>query len=249
MENTINDPLVLGNLSNIFSIDINTAPEYEYFSEFEESNLEMYHSFLEIIEKNADYGQFPKHLKKEEIYKLISPKYSLYSKIVSVGVSFFSTKENSIATKSVVGDEKEILSFLNNKIFPKGFYILGYKNETYDLPFIFQRMIKHNIIPSSAVYSPNMKPWELKIYDINKLWKFNGSYFATPPLKILTNFLNIKMDGIFDEDDKVTQWWFSGNLNSIQENVENNSILNMLIYAKMMYGDYINPNNINIIKK
>ena len=94
-----------------------------------------------------------------------------------------------------------------------------------------------------------MKPWELKIYDINKLWKFNGSYFATPPLKILTNFLNIKMDGIFDEDDKVTQWWFSGNLNSIQENVENNSILNMLIYAKMMYGDYINPNNINIIKK
>ncbi len=68
MENTINDPLVLGNLSNIFSIDINTAPEYEYFSEFEESNLEMYHSFLEIIEKNADYGQFPKHLKKEEIY-------------------------------------------------------------------------------------------------------------------------------------------------------------------------------------
>src|SRR5574343_274183 len=169
----------------------------------------MYNSFLEIIEKNEDYSQFPKHLKKEEIYKLISPKYSLYRKIVSVNVSFFSTKENSIATKSVVGDEKEILSFLNNKIFSKGFYILGYKNETYDLPFIFQRMIKHNIIPSSAVYSPNMKPWKLKI---------------------LTNFLNIKMDGIFDEDDKVTQWWFSGNLNSIQENVENNSILNMLIY-------------------
>lgn len=248
-EPVIANKLILSNISNIFSIDINTAPEYESFSDFEQDNTEMYHSFLEIIEKNSDYGQFPKHLKNDEIYKLIAPKYSLYSKIISIGVSFYNEKENAIITKSIFGEEKEILQIMNTKIFSRGFYILGYKNETYDLPFIFQRMVKHNIIPSSAVYSPNMKPWDLKIYDINKLWKFNGSYFATPPLKILANFLKINHFDIFDEDEKVTQWWFSGDIENINSNTRNNSVMNMLIYIKLMFGNEIDPNLINVICK
>lgn len=115
-------------------------------------------------------------------YKTDAALFSEFAKVVCVSIGRID-KENKIVLQSIYGhDEAEVLTQLGQALdafTSKGFALAGFGVKGYDIPFLMRRMLVNSVQVPDCLDVAGAKPWEVKVIDINELWKSTGFYSAS----------------------------------------------------------------------
>lgn len=174
-------------LTNILFIDIETVPEQAFFSDLAEETQELY------AEKTK--YQRKEETTPEEFYERAGI-WAEFGKIICISVGYFSIKnaERQFRTKSIVGNEKELLLEFNQLIEKHfsnpAFVFCGHNIKEFDIPYLCRRMLINGIQIPEKLQLFGRKPWEIPHLDTLELWKF-GDYKHYTSLKLLTHVLGI----------------------------------------------------------
>lgn len=174
-------------LPNILFLDIETVPQNEFFSDLSTETQQLY----------ADKTQYQRKedLSAEEFYERAGI-WAEFGKIICISVGYFTIKnaERQFRTKSIVGNEKEILQAFNQLIkdhFSNPAYVFcGHNIKEFDIPYLCRRMLINDIKIPEKLQLFGRKPWEIPHLDTLELWKF-GDYKHYTSLRLLTHVLGI----------------------------------------------------------
>lgn len=169
-------------------------------SEFDISqikNPKLWEDFMKKAYKND-----LENLNSEEFNDLIkikSKSYGEFSKISSIAWGVVSINDKGISNKTIQNiagsTEKEkldkffkILNFFNEK--KSNPIICGFNLLSFEIPFLIKRGLKNKMkIPNIITSNLTAKPWDYKIVDISKLFKFTGLHYTN--FDIIEEFLEI----------------------------------------------------------
>ena len=174
-------------LPNILFLDIETVPQVEFFSDLTEETQKLY----------ADKTQYQRKddLTPEEFYERAGI-WAEFGKIICISVGYFTIKnaERQFRTKSIIGEEKQLLEEFNDLIKTHfsnpAFVFCGHNIKEFDIPYMCRRMLINGINIPEKLQLFGRKPWEIPHLDTLELWKF-GDYKHYTSLKLLTHVLNI----------------------------------------------------------
>lgn len=174
-------------LENVLFLDIETVPEFETFSDLDETKKELF----DLKTKYQRKDEFT----SEEFYDRAGI-WAEFGKIICISVGYFTFKGDvrHFRVTSFFGEEEKILkdfsNVLNNHFSQPQHVLCGHNAKEFDFPFIARRMIIHNLPIPQKLNLFGKKPWEVPHLDTLELWKF-GDYKHYTSLKLLTNVLGI----------------------------------------------------------
>ena len=174
-------------LPNILFLDIETVPQNEFFSDLVEETQELYTEKTQYQRKDE--------ITPDEFYERAGI-WAEFGKIICISVGYFTIKnaERQFRTKSIIGDEKELLEEFNNLITTHfsnpAFVFCGHNIKEFDIPYLCRRMLINGIQIPEKLQLFGRKPWEIPHLDTLELWKF-GDYKHYTSLKLLTHVLGI----------------------------------------------------------
>lgn len=174
-------------LPNILFLDIETVPQQELFSELAEDTQALFAEKTEYQRKDD--------ISPEEFYERAGI-WAEFGKVICISVGYFSIKDakRQFRTKSIVGDEKEILQNFNklisNHFSNPAFVFCGHNIKEFDIPYLCRRMLINGVNIPEKLQLFGRKPWEIPHLDTLELWKF-GDYKHYTSLKLLTHVLGI----------------------------------------------------------
>lgn len=174
-------------LQNILFLDIETVPQSEFFNELPEEAQQLF----------ADKTQYQRKddLTPEEFYERAGI-WAEFGKIICISVGYFTIKnaERQFRTKSIIGEEKQLLEEFNDLVKTHfsnpAFVFCGHNIKEFDIPYMCRRMLINGINIPEKLQLFGRKPWEIPHLDTLELWKF-GDYKHYTSLKLLTYVLNI----------------------------------------------------------
>jgi len=174
-------------LPNILFLDIETVPQSEFFTDLPEESKQLF----------ADKTQYQRKddLTPEEFYERAGI-WAEFGKIICISVGYFTIKnaERQFRTKSIIGEEKQLLEEFNDLIKTHfsnpAFVFCGHNIKEFDIPYMCRRMLINGINIPEKLQLFGRKPWEIPHLDTLELWKF-GDYKHYTSLKLLTHVLNI----------------------------------------------------------
>jgi len=138
---------------------------------------------------------------KINCYKTYAGLYPEFAKVVSISygvvkVNIGDPENSEIDVRIIIApDEKTILStFVTvlNYAYSKNIdrMLAGHNIAGFDIPFLVKRIIKNGlVVPTIIVKIIEAKPWEQKIYDTIRVWKFGSTEFVS--LDCICSFLGI----------------------------------------------------------
>lgn len=113
-----------------------------------------------------------------EVWQNKAGLHAEYGKVVCASFGYYGNDMELKLVSFYGHDEREILmkclGVMNNAD-KNGMYIGGHTIENFDIPFLWKRMLAHGITPPSIITSYDKKPWDLKFFDISKVWS-NGAW-------------------------------------------------------------------------
>lgn len=174
-------------LENILFLDIETVPEFETFSDLDETKKELF-DLKTKYQRKEDFTA-------EEFYDRAGI-WAEFGKIICISVGFFTFKSDvrHFRVTSFFGEEEKILkdfsNLINNHFGQPQHVLCGHNAKEFDFPFIARRMIIKGIPIPLKLNLFGKKPWEVPHLDTLELWKF-GDYKHYTSLKLLTNVLGI----------------------------------------------------------
>ena len=174
-------------LPNILFLDIETVPQNEFFSDLVKETQELYTEKTQYQRKDE--------ITPDEFYERAGI-WAEFGKIICISVGYFTIKnaERQFRTKSIIGDEKELLEEFNNLINTHfsnpAFVFCGHNIKEFDIPYLCRRMLINGIQIPEKLQLFGRKPWEIPHLDTLELWKF-GDYKHYTSLKLLTHVLGI----------------------------------------------------------
>ncbi|SHI38297.1 3'-5' exonuclease [Flavobacterium terrae] len=174
-------------LENILFLDIETVPEFETFSDLDETKKELF-DLKTKYQRKEDFTA-------EEFYDRAGI-WAEFGKIICISVGFFTFKGDvrHFRVTSFFGEEEKILkefsNLINNHFGQPQHVLCGHNAKEFDFPFIARRMIIKGIPIPLKLNLFGKKPWEVPHLDTLELWKF-GDYKHYTSLKLLTNVLGI----------------------------------------------------------
>lgn len=174
-------------LENVLFLDIETVPEFETFSDLNETKKELF----DLKTKYQRKEEFT----SEEFYDRAGI-WAEFGKIICISVGYFTFKRDvrHFRVTSFFGDEEKILkdfsNVLNNHFSQPQHVLCGHNAKEFDFPFIARRMIINSLPIPQKLNLFGKKPWEVSHLDTLELWKF-GDYKHYTSLKLLTNVLGI----------------------------------------------------------
>lgn len=174
-------------LPNILFLDIETVPQNEFFSDLVEETQELYTEKTQYQRKDE--------ITPDEFYERAGI-WAEFGKIICISVGYFIIRnaERQFRTKSIIGDEKELLEEFNNLITihfsNPAFVFCGHNIKEFDIPYLCRRMLINGIQIPEKLQLFGRKPWEIPHLDTLELWKF-GDYKHYTSLKLLTHVLGI----------------------------------------------------------
>ena len=174
-------------LPNILFLDIETVPQSEFFNDLPEDAQQLF----------ADKTQYQRKddLTPEEFYERAGI-WAEFGKIICISVGYFTIKnaERQFRTKSIIGEEKQLLEEFNDLVKTHfsnpAFVFCGHNIKEFDIPYMCRRMLINGINIPEKLQLFGRKPWEIPHLDTLELWKF-GDYKHYTSLKLLTYVLNI----------------------------------------------------------
>lgn len=174
-------------LENVLFLDIETVPEFETFSDLDETKKELF-DLKTKYQRKEDFTA-------EEFYDRAGI-WAEFGKIICISVGFFTFKSDvrHFRVTSFFGEEEKILkdfsNLINNHFGQPQHVLCGHNAKEFDFPFIARRMIIKGIPIPLKLNLFGKKPWEVPHLDTLELWKF-GDYKHYTSLKLLTNVLGI----------------------------------------------------------
>ena len=174
-------------LPNILFLDIETVPQNEFFGDLVEETQELYAEKTQYQRKDE--------ITPDEFYERAGI-WAEFGKIICISVGYFIIRnaERQFRTKSIIGDEKELLEEFNNLITTHfsnpAFVFCGHNIKEFDIPYLCRRMLINGIQIPEKLQLFGRKPWEIPHLDTLELWKF-GDYKHYTSLKLLTHVLGI----------------------------------------------------------
>ncbi len=174
-------------LPNILFLDIETVPQLEFFTDLPEEAQQLF----------ADKTQYQRKddVTPEEFYNRAGI-WAEFGKIICISVGYFTIKnaERQFRTKSIIGEEKQLLEEFNDLVKTHfsnpAFVFCGHNIKEFDIPYMCRRMLINGINIPEKLQLFGRKPWEIPHLDTLELWKF-GDYKHYTSLKLLTYVLNI----------------------------------------------------------
>ena len=217
-------------LPNILFLDIETVPQNEFFSALSEEMQELY----------ADKTKYQRQvdLTAEEFYERAGI-WAEFGKIICISVGYFTIKnaERQFRTKSIVGDEKELLTAFNLLIkdhFSNPAYVFcGHNIKEFDIPYLCRRMLINGIQIPDKLQLFGRKPWEIPHLDTLELWKF-GDYKHYTSLKLLTHVLGIPSPKEDIDGSQVRHVYYNEkNINRIAKYCERDVVAVAQVFLKL----------------
>lgn len=219
--------------SKIFGVDIETVRQEEHFDE----NSPMYDLWAWKC-RDKDTNEIPPSEEVIKRYNNQAALYPEYGKIVCISIGFVS--DSTIVTKSLTGEEKDILEEFVKIIDGSGRRLIVH-NAPFDMTYIQKRHainFKGRLFPSSYE-TYNEKPWTLenKVLDTMQIWKNIG--WQNTSLSELAYCMGIptpKDDINGSEINRV--YWEEKDINRIAKYCEKD-VLTVLNILRVWKGDNI----------
>ena len=210
------------NLQNILFLDIETAPEVEFFTDLSTEMQELYALKTQYQRKDE--------FTPEEFYHRAGI-WAEFGKIICISVGYFVERKgvNQLRVTSFYGDNEHKLlvdfkNLLDTHFNHPNHLLCAHNGKEFDFPYIARRMIINRIDLPSKLNLFGKKPWEVPHLDTLDLWKF-GDYKHYTSLKLLTAILGIpspKQD--IDGSEVANVYYQEKNLSRIVEYCERDTV-------------------------
>lgn len=228
-------------LPNILFLDIETVPQSEFFNDLPEESQQLF----------ADKTQYQRKddLTPEEFYERAGI-WAEFGKIICISVGYFTIKnaERQFRTKSIIGEEKQLLEEFNDlvkKHFSNpAFVFCGHNIKEFDIPYMCRRMLINGINIPEKLQLFGRKPWEIPHLDTLELWKF-GDYKHYTSLKLLTHVLNIPSPKEDIDGSEVRNVYYNEkNIDRIKKYCERDVVAVAQIFLRMRNEPILNESEI-----
>lgn len=228
-------------LPNILFLDIETVPQSEFFNDLPEESQQLF----------ADKTQYQRKddLTPEEFYERAGI-WAEFGKIICISVGYFTIKnaERQFRTKSIIGEEKQLLEEFNDLVKTHfsnpAFVFCGHNIKEFDIPYMCRRMLINGIIIPEKLQLFGRKPWEIPHLDTLELWKF-GDYKHYTSLKLLTHVLNIPSPKEDIDGSEVRNVYYNEkNIDRIKKYCERDVVAVAQIFLRMRNESILNESEI-----
>lgn len=228
-------------LPNILFLDIETVPQSEFFNDLPEDAQQLF----------ADKTQYQRKddLTPEEFYDRAGI-WAEFGKIICISVGYFTIKnaERQFRTKSIIGEEKQLLEEFNdlvkNHFSNPAFVFCGHNIKEFDIPYMCRRMLINGIHIPEKLQLFGRKPWEIPHLDTLELWKF-GDYKHYTSLKLLTHVLNIPSPKEDIDGSEVRNVYYNEkNIDRIKKYCERDVVAVAQIFLRMRNEPILNESEI-----
>ncbi|MCF7866762.1 ribonuclease H-like domain-containing protein [Candidatus Woesearchaeota archaeon] len=222
------------NYKNLFYFDIETTSYHSSLDEFKNKDEHGYNLFMRKLErKSENFANWKGD--PNLVYLNKTPLMPEYGRIVCVSMAFF--KNDEMLLKSIYGrDESKIIFDVCNiftKISGTGKGLSGYYIKGFDIPWLNRKIMEYGLKIPSILKTFNIKPWEMKIYDLAEIWKNNGTLENTSFDEMLykLNVKSPKSDIIGKDVGKV--YWVENDLERIKRYCESDVIASVDAMRKL----------------
>jgi hypothetical protein len=172
-------------IRNMLFLDIETVPEFESY----ETMLPTQKKLWDKVSKRylgEDYENASLE-KKIACYRKNAGLFPEFARIVAI--SFGVIKLDIMNPENSTYDVRPLYNAVEKVLLQNFATVLeqayskntnrilaGHNIPAFDIPFLIKRMIKHGIkVPSILVNIVEAKPWEQKVYDTIRVWKFGST--------------------------------------------------------------------------
>jgi hypothetical protein len=226
---------------------IETAAAYPNLRTLEKENPILFYLYKEKyatkeLVLNSDYES----LNLEYLSK--SPLIHELCKITTI-VGYI-PKNNSFEDKQFIvlnnESEKDLITKFHEyfmKLSKAGYILAGHNILNFDLPIIFKKFIKYELLLSSEMINTYIspKPWDTKVLDSFKMWQLCGGQSTS--LGVLANFLDIEESKSNNKDytaiNAALKYWDGekinkSNLEKITKYCKEDVICNYKVFEKLL---------------
>jgi len=212
---------------------------------------------IETVPVHAEYAQLPTefkiHWEKKMQYLRLKdherndPEIAYYghagifaewSKVICIGLGYFSKKEKDLKTSAIYGDD-EIEILTNFKSVLAGFreftdiIFCGHNIKEFDLPFLCRRMRIHQIPLPDELQLAGLKPWENLHVDTMDMWRF-GERKRFTSLDLLAHALGETSSKTDMDGSQVAQEYYKEkNLDKIVDYCKRDVITTAAVYNRL----------------
>lgn len=219
-------------IRNHLYLDVETVSLYPDFETMEAESPALAYHWTEKIKLITGKTGKPElaHLTASELFKLESPLYSEFSKVVtvSIGQITFNEEEPLFKVKSFSGNDQEAIITSINKafhaLFNKNPYmkIVGHNIQGFDMPLLLRKFVQYNLSIPKQLHLHTVKPWDSCLVDTSAIWKF-GSWTGCS-LDLLCLTLGIPSPKTDLKGSEVSAAYWAGYKGFDTENLEVNRI-------------------------
>ncbi len=163
------------NIRKVLFFDIETVGKTSTYDDLIKEDLRMSNLWAAWQEK---YKESNGDLTLGELWENKAGLHAEYGKVICVSFGYYDKDMNMKITSFYGNDEKEILTKcvgVMNNADKNGMYLGGHTIERFDVPFLWKRMLSNGITPPTIISVWDKKPWDLKFFDIAKVWS-DGSW-------------------------------------------------------------------------
>lgn len=233
------------NIKKILWFDLETVGRASTYEEFNKEDPRM-GKLWEVWQDK--YKETNGDQTLDQVWQNKAGLHAEYGKVVCASFGYY-TADGMKLTSYYGHDEKDILvkcAGVMNNADKNGMFIGGHSIERFDIPFMWKRMIACGITPPTIINVWDKKPWDLKFFDIAKMWS-DGAWKES--------FTSLDtMCAVFDVDTPKAElkgsmvhasYWREDGIEDIKKYCENDVRATMEVADKMLN---ITQGNIEFVK-
>jgi hypothetical protein len=163
------------NIKKVLWFDLETVGQTATYEDLERENPRM--SILWKLWQDK-YKETNGNQTLNELWENKAGLHAEYGKVVCASFGYYDKDMNPKMSSFYGHDEKDILincmGVMNNAD-KNGMYLGGHTICNFDVPYLWKRMLANGINPPDSINVWDKKPWDLKFFDISKVWS-DGSW-------------------------------------------------------------------------
>lgn len=163
------------NINKILFFDLETSSKSATYDDLTVEDPKLSKLWADWQEK---YKESNGDLTLNQLWENKAALHAEYAKVICATFGYYDKNMDLKLTSYYGHDEKDILlkcvGVLNNAD-KNGMSLGGHSIERFDVPFLWKRMLANGLNPPAIISIYDKKPWELRFFDVAKIWS-NGSW-------------------------------------------------------------------------
>lgn len=196
--------------------DIETVGRYNTFDDFYSNESGIANIWLEKASQSEKYKSDPK-----EAYEKYAGLYPEYGKVVCICFGYWDIETDKWAIEEMSIEDSSEEDMLEefaariNKDF-RNHILSGFNIKNFDIPYLYRRMLVHGILPPGSLDLCEKKPWDIKAYDLYKVWSDSGSINGMCSFELVCLLMGIQSPKDGEVNGKnVSDAYFNGDISNI----------------------------------